>query len=738
MQQAQARALVSGETAAIASASRVLAAHLLRQLGESDLVAGQPSDAADLYQSSLLLENNPEAHLELASVLLRIGKVNQAADEAALAISADTQNASAWAIRGTSLRAIGDKTGAIAAFEQALALRPSSQVAYTLASTLLTTRQETKAAAVFKNLLQIEGNTARSHVAIGDAYRQSDYPDQAIAEFTQALSLDHRTPLGEFFLGLMYLQQNGWGPNEQSFRHLREAVRQAPHEYISNFYLGAMESTAGADLAASNRHLHVAAEADPSAPEVWLYLGLNAQRERNVAMAETFLRKSIALTGFDEPRNNYQVRKAYSVLGHMLLQSGHQAEGEALLARYKIAQGRSIANSRDAIAQAGQRQAASDPSSSIAPDTAPASLSALSASVPLTGSAISPSQTSVTSPSATRLSPAETKALTAQQTQLRQLLAASLNDLGTAEARQQQYAAAKNHFAEAARWDKPSPALLRNLGVAAFRTEDFPTAARSLGEFLQSAPAAADPRTQLMYALSLFSLGDFPKAAQAFAPASVAASQDPRAAYAWAFSLARSGDPKQADHLASQLASQPMPADRLALICHIFIDTENYQDSAACYRKVIAANPSLPLAHYQLAESLVRLDRPSEAIPELRHELALSPDDPNVQYSMAFALLQTSSKDEAFKLLRQITTAHPEQAQAQYQFGKLLLDSGNLPDAITHLELAEQTDASSDYIHYQLQAAYRKAGRTADADREARLYREIKAHRREIKPAAQP
>ena len=71
-------------------------------------------------------------------------------------------------------------------------------------------------------------------------------------------------------------------------------------------------------------------------------------------------------------------------------------------------------------------------------------------------------------------------------------------------------------------------------------------------------------------------------------------------------------------------------------------------------------------------------------------------------------------------------------AQPQYQFGKLLLESGNLAEAVTHLELAEQADASQDYIHYQLQAAYRKIGRTADADREARLYREIKARRRDL------
>ncbi len=323
----------------------------------------------------------------------------------------------------------------------------------------------------------------------------------------------------------------------------------------------------------------------------------------------------------------------------------------------------------------------------------------------------------------------------AEKARLKKLLAQSYNDLGTAEARQGQYGPAKRHFEEAAFWDAPDATLLRNLGTAAFRVGDFPAAVQALGQYLQLNPASAggtDPRSQLLYALSLFSVGDFSAASRAFAPVSAAALKDPRSAYSWAFSLAHSGDPKQANTIAAQLSTQPLPSTVLALVCHIFMDTESYEQSAACYRKITAADPAFRLAHYQIAEALIRMDKPGEAIPELRQELVLSPDDPNVEYSLAFALLQTSSKDEARALLTSITAAHPEMAQAQYQLGKLLLESGETPAALSHLELAEKADPSSDYIHYQLQAVYRKLGRTADADREARLYREIKERRRAL------
>ena len=58
-----------------------------------------------------------------------------------------------------------------------------------------------------------------------------------------------------------------------------------------------------------------------------------------------------------------------------------------------------------------------------------------------------------------------------------------------------------------------------------------------------------------------------------------------------------------------------------------------------------------------------------------------------------------------------------------------------------HLEVSEKSDPEPDYVHYQLQAAYRKAGRTADADRELQIYRDIKARNRGVstpKPAGAP
>ncbi len=93
---------------------------------------------------------------------------------------------------------------------------------------------------------------------------------------------------------------------------------------------------------------------------------------------------------------------------------------------------------------------------------------------------------------------------------------------------------------------------------------------------------------------------------------------------------------------------------------------------------------------------------------------------------------------EAVALFQEVIAARPDHANAQYEMGKILLDRGQVQDAVEHLEAATRLSPQSDYMHYQLQAAYRKESRSADADRELEIYKELKAKQRERDRAAIP
>ena len=59
-----------------------------------------------------------------------------------------------------------------------------------------------------------------------------------------------------------------------------------------------------------------------------------------------------------------------------------------------------------------------------------------------------------------------------------------------------------------------------------------------------------------------------------------------------------------------------------------------------------------------------------------------------------------------------------------------MLEEGKTEEATEHLEAAAKLDPDDAFVHYQLQVAYRRAGRTEDANRELQRYKDIKASKR--------
>lgn len=239
-----------------------------------------------------------------------------------------------------------------------------------------------------------------------------------------------------------------------------------------------------------------------------------------------------------------------------------------------------------------------------------------------------------------------------------------------------------------------------------------------------------EEHARLMLAMSQFSLDQFPLAARNFALSSDLAMEDARAAYAWAYSLVRTNQPRQANAIADILQTRSLPQDIQLLVCKLYTASESFELAIPCLKKLIQNNPAMPDTHYELG-LLIRLDRHSEALPELRAELAINPKDIDAQYDLAYLLLETSEKEEAVRLLHSVLASNPNHTQAQYQLGKLLLEEGKTDDAIKHLEIAVRLSSADDFVHYQLQIAYRRAGRIEDANRELQKYKELKASKRE-------
>lgn len=721
--EAQRAAIASGDAVAVEKTSRGLVAFALRGVAQIRSLEAAWPQAVEIYRQSLALEDDIATRLELVTACISADKFDDGLVEINKVLAANPKSAEAWHTKGKLLMAKQDYRGSAEAVTRSLALRRDANAQLLLALAYLNLKDKPKAIAVFQQMLQDYGDRAIWHVIFGGAYRETGFQFEAVDEFRKALALDPNAPHVHYFLGLTLMEINNNGTTPEIMHEYQEEVRQFPDDFFGNYGLGGLESRDG-DTEQSNKHLLAASKADPNNPDPFMYLGLNAFKQHDNVTAEMYLRKAISLTGDNVSRNDYNIRRGYIALARILASQDKKEEAQSYFDKAKVLSDLQHKSNEEAFSSYLTSKE----------DTGPAVMYTRAApkpQVPANDSAkvdftadIGAVQLENTRLTAAQLGEAEKRIKT-----LRAILGNGYNDWGTSEARRGQYGVALSHFQDAEKWDDSTPGLMRNIGLAALRLGNNEEAARAFQIAVDKNPD--DTSARAMLAISLYSSHQYAHAAEAFGKVGEGVYRDPRMTYAYAYSLARINDPQKAVEVLNKLTSQALPKEMWMTAGDVYTQVDDYEDALRCFRKAIELDPNMDRAHHFAGVALIRLGRPSEAIPELQAELKLSPNDPDTQYNLAYALLETSQKDQAMAILTKLVAEHPDHAQAQYQLGKELLNSGDKNDSIQHLEAAARLDPNVDYIHYQLQAAYRKAGRTADADKELEVYRTIKAQQRD-------
>jgi tetratricopeptide (TPR) repeat protein len=712
----------SGDPQAVTKSSRALIALGLRQVAHLRLLENAFPAAIDLYKRSLDFEDNPSTRVDLAIADLRAKKLDDSLTEVRTAILADAADARAWRVQGMVYMSKGQYAPAADSLQRSIAIRDDLEAAYSLGICLLAAHEKEKAAAVFQKMDEEAANRGAMHVLMARAYRDGGYLDDAVRELKFALQLDPKTSHAHYLLGLVYLLQEEWAPKPKIREQFLLELRLNPRDFLSNYLLGAMESNEK-NFAESDRYLKTATEIQPNWSEPWLYLGLNANNQGDPKQAEIYLRNAITQNGSDDSRSNYLIRKAYFALGRILSQSDRKEEARVYLQKARRleerVQAESVANG-PAGGMGGTNEAyIATPDLKNAEDRAALDPARQDPAAELDAAALSRSD----------LTEDEKKSALVEEKRLRAVLAASFNDLATSEAIRQQYDLALDHYQEAERWEPQSPSLMRNLGVTAMKARKYSEAATALSQVLSADPK--DDAARAMLGMSYYQTGQYKEASQTISPLADAALRDPGLGYAWADSLVKQQNFQQASDVLDKLERTPLSTETLMLVARSWEDIGNHLRAVAAYHKALATAPSQLKAHYYAGVAYIKADRPADAAAEFQAELALSPDDADAKYNLGFAYLQQSKRDQAASLFAEVLAAHPEHADAQYQLGKVLLEEKKSREAIPHLEAAVRLSPRTDYMHYQLQAAYRMESRIQDADRELALYKEIKAGKRE-------
>ena len=718
----------SGNLDAIALANKRLIASALRAMGRLRLQESSPAQAVELYSASLEFENTPEIHSQLARSSVLAGQDDDAIREAQKALATDANDAGAYLTLG---RAFSDKqefTKAADALSHAERIQPSIETLYSLAICWLSTNNaqgRPRADAVFARMREMAGDSGSLHVLMGRAYRDAHMMPDAVREFKRAIELDTTTPHAHYFLGLAYLSLNEWNWTPEAQTEIEKEVQYHPQDFLANYMLGFLASSRR-QYAIADKYLRTAAALNSTWPEPYLYMGLDAFAQGDDKSAEQLLRKAVDLTGKDESRANYQIRRAYVDLGRILAKQGREQESDIFVAKARELENKTMVDSQQRttamlISEGGNtgNMAAVMPLDKKQENQA-APISKSSA-----GTAAHVETAAIDSANLTADQRATAKK---EEDILRPILGQSYSDLATTQALHHDYAAALAHYQSAEQWDPDIPDLEKNLGQAAFKAENYSEAIHGLSLAVKQKPDAVALRAML--GMAYFQMQRYGDAATTFYPLGDAGMHDSKVGYAWAASLAKTGDLKDASQLLAIYQTGQLSNDGLLLVGQLWIEIGDYDRATSTLRQILASDPTYSRVHYNIALADIRAGKWTDARTELNAELAVLPDDPDAMYDLGYVDMQESKNDDALKLFEQVIAKHPDYANAQYQIGKILFDRGQMQGAVPHLESAARLSPDKDYMHYQLQKAYRGIGRTADADRELAIYQQLETKSR--------
>ena len=702
---------LSGDQDHAAAEYRAFLVEALRISAKANSDLGQKDRAAALFEDALrLAPDEVQTRIEYAQLRFQQEKLAEARVLAEKVLAASPDNAQGHSLLGQILFAQGDYKGAKEHLEEAVATAPGFDTAYLLGIVYIRLNDFDRARLVFDDILASFGDSANIHMMFGRAYKQGGWEalDFAVRELKTALVKDGRVPHAHFLLALAYIDRDGESAFPQAASELQSELKVTPDDARSHYLLGyiAMKQH---DAKTAETYLLRAAELDPKNPDPLIYLGQIYEDANRNAEAEAVLRKALALAVNSSP-TDYLIARAHYILGRVLLKAGKKDEGQKeLVASQAI---RDQLNRPDA-AKDSEKDAKNDPKKKTDPELASVS-----------------QDTAVSRASSSPEVPAQAKGeVLAYLDQLKPAIADSYNNLGVIEAGHQDFVSAAESFRKAGEWLPTLDTLDRNLGLAEFYAKNYQQAVVPLTKQLERQPD--DIKVRAALALSWFMGQNYSATMEILKPIGSQVDNDPGLAYALAVSLVKIGRYDEGmRRLKSMEESNPKSAEIHMLLGSALADQHDYDRALEEYEKSLAIDPNQAQTHYLEGLALIHNGHPKEAVEQLRTALRLDPADVSAKYHLAFSLIQIQQKPEAQSLLREVIQQDPNRADAYYEMGKLQLEQGDAKGAVQSLEAGIKASPDADYIHYQLAMAYRRESRTEDAEREIKLYQELKGRQR--------
>lgn len=151
------------------------------------------------------------------------------------------------------------------------------------------------------------------------------------------------------------------------------------------------------------------------------------------------------------------------------------------------------------------------------------------------------------------------------------------------------------------------------------------------------------------------------------------------------------------------------------------------------FRAALALRPDLRTLHFALGELYLGSGDYEAAEREFREEARLAPGSAPTAYKLGLVLLNRGQLREAISELKRSNSLQPEMPETLLELGKATATAGDPGAAEKFLQqvlMLAPTSGLMETAHFQLAQIYRQLGRPADADREMKLFQEMRKARK--------
>jgi spermidine synthase len=154
-----------------------------------------------------------------------------------------------------------------------------------------------------------------------------------------------------------------------------------------------------------------------------------------------------------------------------------------------------------------------------------------------------------------------------------------------------------------------------------------------------------------------------------------------------------------------------------------YFQRQQYEDALGLYQDAIpyAKRNGIGGVHLKIAETLVRLGRLDEAIPEFRLAMEEEPESAWVRNNLGSILMRRGRMVEAAEQFREAIRIDPEHANAYVNLGATLLNEGKVDQALDYFRLATEKDPNNVEAHANLGITLYRQGKLDEARRELEI-----------------